>query len=188
MGWVDLVILGIVGISALIGLARGFLREVLSLVSWVLAYWCSIHFADRLARLFHSFIASDTIRLALAYASIFIAVLLLGAIVNHAVGRLVRATGFGGTDRMFGVGFGVLRGVAILTLLVLLAGMTSIPGAQWWRQSVFLGQVEPVAAWVRDRLPTNLASRIRFSDAQPAAGAADHDFAHGDSLTAGPDR
>src|SRR5699024_9770965 len=98
MGWIDLVFLGIVGVSALIGLARGFLREVLSLAAWVLAYWFSIRFAEALARLFRGLIDSETIRLALAYAGIFIGVLLVGAIINHAVGRLVRATGFGGTD------------------------------------------------------------------------------------------
>lgn len=167
MGWIDFFILGVVGISALIGLARGFLREVLSLASWILAYWMSIRFAEPVADLFRSLIASDTIRLALAYAGVFIGVLILGAIVNYLIGRFVDATGFGGADRMLGVAFGVLRGIAILTLLVLFAGMTSMPRDSWWRESVFLGQIEPVAIWVRGRLPANLAGRIRFPETRP---------------------
>lgn len=167
MSWIDYAILGIVGVSALIGLSRGLLREVISLSAWVMAYWLSTRLAEPIADVFRTSLESDTLRLASAYAGVFIGVLILGAVINHLVSRFVDATGFSGTDRTLGVAFGIARGVAILTIFVLLAGMTTLPRDDWWRQSVFLERIEPLAVWVRDRLPASLAGSIHFSEMSP---------------------
>lgn len=163
MVWVDYAIVGVVVLSMLISLFRGFVRECLSLVAWVLAFLVSIRFAGLVSQWLAVWIHSASLRLGVAYAGLFVLVLVVGAVVNYLGGRFVSATGFTGTDRMLGLVFGAARGVAIITLLLLAAGLTSLPHDAWWRHSLLISRMEPMAVWVRDRLPPDLAQRIRFS-------------------------
>ena len=119
----DIVILVIIGISALLSLVRGFIKEALSLVTWIAAFWVSLAFTDRAADLLANWVSLPSARAALAFAGLFVAVLLLGGLVNYLIGQLVRKTGLGGTDRMLGMVFGVLRGVMVVAVLVLLAAL-----------------------------------------------------------------
>ena len=162
MIWVDYAIVGTVALSMLISLFRGFVRECLSLAAWVLAFLVSMWFAPVVSAWLKAWVHSASLRLGIAYAALFVLVLVAGAVVNYVAGRFVSATGFTGTDRMLGVVFGAIRGVAIVTLLLLAAGLTSLPRNAWWRQSLLIGRIEPMAVWVRARLPADLSQRIRF--------------------------
>lgn len=154
MNWLDLVFIGIIAVSVVISLVRGFVREVISIVVWAAAFWISIRFARILATYLEGLVASPTIRLVAAFAGLFIATLLLGAIINYLAGQLVGRTGLSGTDRALGVVFGGLRGGLIVGLLVLMAGLTSIPQETWWRQSRLAAWFTPwvcsvgVAGWL----------------------------------------
>ena len=82
-------------------------------------------------------------------------------------------TGFAGTDRALGGVFGVLRGIAVLIVLVLLAGVTPVPRDDWWQQSIFIGRLEAGALWARDFLPPDLAGAVTYPDAPDAPSSAD---------------
>lgn len=169
MIWVDLAILGIVGLSALIGLFRGFTREAIGLVTWVLAFLIAYHLAEPVAGLLSQWISVRSVRLAAAFGGLFIVALIIGAIINYSVSKLVTKTGFAGTDRALGAVFGVLRGVAVLIILVLLAGLTAVPRDQWWQESIFIAHLQEGALMVRDWLPEGLAEEIQFNDVIPPA-------------------
>lgn len=145
MNWLDYVFIGIIVVSAAISLMRGFIREALSIVVWVGAFWISMHFARQLASYLDGYLHSPTLRLGVAFAGLFIAVLVLGGLVSYLAGTLVGRTGLGGTDRLLGMIFGGLRGALIVGLLVLMAGLTSIPRERWWQESVLATQFRP---WV----------------------------------------
>jgi len=145
MNWLDFVFLGIIAASVLISLVRGFVREVLSIVVWVAAFWLALRYSDGLAARLEPFVGSPTIRLVAAFAGLFIITLLLGALLNYLAGQLVGRTGLSGTDRALGVVFGGLRGLAIVALLVLAAGLTAVPGERWWQESLLAGRLQP---WV----------------------------------------
>jgi len=145
MNWLDLVFIGIIAVSVVISLVRGFVREVISIVVWAAAFWISIRFAPVLSTYLEGWVDSPTIRLVAAFAGLFVVTLILGAIINYLAGQLVGRTGLTGTDRMLGVVFGGLRGGIIVGLLVLMAGLTSIPQETWWRQSRLAGWFTP---WV----------------------------------------
>ena len=132
MNWVDYLIIGIILISAGISVVRGFIKEVLSLVSWAVALWVAVMFYAHLASLLTSYIDPATLRFFIAFIILFIVTLILGALVNHLISQLVEKTGLSGTDRALGVMFGILRGVAIVTILVLVAGVTPMPSDNWW--------------------------------------------------------
>lgn len=178
MNWADVAVLAIIALSAVIGFFRGFLREVVGLASWVVAFYLAFVSAESAAVWFRRWIDSGSIRIAVAFAAVFIAVLVLGAIVNYILGRLVSKTGFAGTDRALGGAFGIIRGAAILVLLALLAGMTPLPKDAWWQDSVFINHLQDGAIRVRAWLPERFTNAIVYpTDGQvmrelPISGAA----------------
>jgi len=163
MFWVDYLILGIILISSGISIVRGFIKEVLSLASWILSFWVALMFHPHLATLLIDYVATPSIRLFAAFFALFIVTLILGALVNHLLSQLVEKTGLTGTDRSLGVVFGLLRGLAIVTLLVLVAGATPMPADSWWQNSILLEFFEQMAIWARSFLPNNIAEYINFS-------------------------
>jgi membrane protein required for colicin V production len=162
MIWIDVAILAVIALSAIVGFFRGFLREALGLATWIVAFWMAFMFANSASEYLRRWIDADSARLAVAFAVVFIGVLIVGAVFNYLLGRLISQTGFAGTDRALGIVFGVVRGVAVLVLLVLLAGVTPVPKDNWWQQSLFVGQLEAGAIWVRDYLPPNIAQAINY--------------------------
>lgn len=163
MNWVDFVILAVILVSTLISLVRGFVREAMSLVVWVAAFWVSITYADRLEPLFVEHISTPSLRLALAFFLLFLATLIVGGLVNYLIGKLVDKTGLSGTDRVLGMVFGAARGVAVVALLVLLGGLTALPQDPWWKESSLMPHFQMLAVWVRDFLPPDIAENIIFS-------------------------
>lgn len=163
MNWVDYAILTVIAISILIGLFRGFTREALSLTGWILAVWVTLTFADELERLLRPFIESKSGRLVVAIALLFLATILVAALVNHLATELVKKAGLSGTDRVIGLAFGFARGCAIVVVLVLLSGLTPMPQDGWWRQSYLLHYFEDMAMWLRGYLPPEVAASIRYS-------------------------
>ena len=171
MIWIDYALLAVVGISGAVSLMRGFLREVLSLIGWVAAFWVAIAFSGEAATLIEAHVSSPSVRHAIAFAALFVGVLLLSGVVLRLMGLLVEKTGLSGTDRTLGILFGVLRGVVIAGLLVLLAGLTPLPRDPWWSRSVFLPHFERVANEIRAYLPPDIQERIRFGpESEPESG------------------
>jgi membrane protein required for colicin V production len=171
MIWADFVIIAVIALSALVGFFRGFLRETLGLATWIAAFYCAFTFANAGAVFLRRWVSIGSARLAIAFFIIFIIVLLIGAIFNHLLGRLINGTGFAGSDRVLGIVFGVVRGVAVLVLLVLLAGVTPVPRDSWWQRSLLIGHLEAGALWVRGYLPSDLAGAITYPDAPDAPSA-----------------
>ncbi len=147
MIWIDFVILGIIGLSCFISLVRGFVREAFSLVVWFAGFFVASRFYADLAVYFTSF--SDLlIRNGIAIVVLFVATLILGAIINYLIGQLVNHTGLSGTDRVLGVCFGAVRGVLVVSaLLFFMDTFTSLSQSDWWKQSVLIPEFGVVVNW-----------------------------------------
>lgn len=165
MPWLDIAILVVVGLSALISLIRGFVREAFSLAVWVLAFWVAWSFFRDLEVPLRPWLDSPTLRLGLAFALLMIVTLVLGGLVNYLIIQLVERTGMSGTDRLIGMVFGTARGVLLVAVLVLLAGLTPLPSEGWWFESNLVGYFEELALWLRDLLPPEMAERFRYTAA-----------------------
>lgn len=160
MIWVDWVIVGIIGLSAAISLARGFVREALSIVIWIVALWAAFHFTAPFAQVFLGAIELASVRLAVAALILIISILVLGSMLSWVVGRLMQSTGLSGTDRLLGAVFGALRGLVTVTALVAVASWTPLCQDPWWRQSQLIPTVESLAIHARDFLPASLREII----------------------------
>jgi membrane protein required for colicin V production len=158
-----MLIVGIILLSALVSLVRGFVREAFSLAVWVLAFWVSWSFFRDLAVPLQAWIGSPTVRLGIAFAALMIATLTVGGLVNYLIIQLVERTGMSGTDRLIGMIFGAARGVLLVAILVLLAGLTSLPREDWWLESTLVGYFQELSFWLRDLLPPEFADHFRYT-------------------------
>lgn len=174
LNWADYIILAIVALSVIVGLFRGFFRESVSLAAWILAFLAAIWFAEPLSGFLAQWIDRPQIARGVAYVSLFIGVLIGGAVVNFLVGKLVRASEFTGTDRTLGSVFGLVRGGVIVVALILLLTITDkpdepfLPAESWWQDSTLIGVLEPYARWAHQWLPDDAAAYFVFDVPAPA--------------------
>lgn len=131
----DWVILGFIALSVLIGLVRGLVVEVLSIVIWVVAVVLAIRHGETVGALFQEAVELPSARVALGYGLVFFGTTIVGALLLWLTRQLVAGTGLSGTDRLLGAGFGLLRGVLLVVVVVTLARMTPLPRDPWWQES-----------------------------------------------------
>jgi len=162
MLWPDYAILAIIAVSVLVGALRGFIKEVFSLVVWAAAFLVAYYFAGDVADLMASAVALPSARTAMGFAGLFIAVLLVGGLINYLLGKLVETTGLSGTDRLLGGVFGAARGVALVVALLLVCGFTPIPADPWWKDSLTIQRALPLVEWAADLLPETVSEHLDF--------------------------
>ena len=165
MNWFDYGVLVVIGVSALISVTRGFVREALALAAWILSIWIAVSFSEPLAAMLESFISTPSVRLIAAFMLLFAGSLLMMSIINMLAVKLVRSTGLTGTDRAIGMLFGIVRGVFVVAVLVFLAGLTPLPQDAWWRESLFMPHFQELALWLRDFLPADVAQYFSYQGA-----------------------
>lgn len=156
MAWVDWVFIVVVLLSTLVGLWRGFVREALSLATWLFAFWLAWAFSDTAARWFARWIETPSLQLVAGFALLFFVVLIVGALVNHFAAIALERTGLTGTDRAVGIGFGLLRGVVLVTVLVMVGVIIKLDRDPWWEQSLLIEYFEPVAIWLMGLFPESI--------------------------------
>lgn len=162
MNGADLFILATIGLSMVIGLVRGLVVEVASLLAWIAAALAAMTLGPQVGTLFEGAIEADSARIALGYALVFVVALVVGAIAVWLLRKIVAGTGLTGTDRMFGLLFGLARGGVIVVAMVMLAGLTPFPRDDWWQQSRALPAFEEMAAKATRYLPQALRDNIDF--------------------------
>jgi len=155
----DYTVIAILVASLALGVWRGLTYELLSLAGWPIAFVLSKLFAGNIAPMMPG---EGTMRIALAYAAVFIAALILWSLLVMLFSRLVKAVGLGGLDRAMGGVFGLVRGLLVLLALVWLAGLTSMPEQPFWRNAQASRAAEDVALWTRGWLPDGVAQRIHY--------------------------
>ena len=150
MNWADWVIIGILTISALFSLRRGFVKEALSLVTWVSAFVVARLFSNALAVVLEKYIETPSVRIATAFALLFVLMLIVGAIISNLFEMLVNATGLSATDRVLGMGFGIARGGLLVVVLVAMVAQTPAVEDVWWGQSQLIPHFALMESWTRD--------------------------------------
>jgi len=148
--WVDWAIVAVIVISSLISLKRGFVKEALSLLTWIIAGVVAWMFGGALSHHLAEFISTPSAQVIAACAILFVATLLVGALVNFLIGELVRVTGLSGTDRFLGMVFGAARGGLLIVVLVGLLSLAPVQEDLWWRESALVPHFLLVADWSKN--------------------------------------
>lgn len=162
MNWIDYAVLSIVGISILLSVMHGFVRELLSLAGWVVAFLVAQFYAADVAPMLPAAIANDSLRMLAAFLIVFLSVLLAVTLLAVALSSLIKRAGLGATDRLLGAVFGFVRGIAVVTVVVLLAGLTSLPDTPAWRQAMSSAPLEALAKTIKVWLPYDLSKHINY--------------------------
>jgi len=163
MEYADYVIIAIITISILVGVIRGFVEEAFSLAVWATAFLIAFQYSGTVALQLEEHIALPSMRTSLAFAGLFLAVLLVGGLLTFLVGKLVEKTGLSGTDRLLGGVFGGGRGLILVLVLMLVAGLTPVPQDPWWQQSRTIQSLIPLAEWSSQFLPDYILEYLDLS-------------------------
>lgn len=154
--WVDLVIVAIILLSVLTGLFRGFIKEVVALFIWVIAFWVAFHYANLLDPWFQNYVHDKTARTIVTFLVMLFATVIAGALVNGLLGFIVKRSGLSGTDRFLGMVFGLMRGIFIVALCMAVVKMTSLPDEQFRRESTLYAHFDPMVTWLDGLMPDML--------------------------------
>jgi len=163
--WADYTFIIVILVSTLISLVRGFVREALSLISWIIAIWVGYEFSTVLAEmpLLKNTIATNSVRMIISFVVLFLAVVFVGAIINHVITKFIKKTGLNGTDRSLGMVFGMARGVLLVALVVLLGEFTAFSQDNWWKSSQLIPHFDTIAKSIRSVLPKDLDKMKLFN-------------------------
>ncbi|MCW5589528.1 MAG: CvpA family protein [Legionellales bacterium] len=160
--WVDWSIIGLIGLSTLVGIFRGFVREGLSLVVWILAFWLAFQFSNHIATdWIGDHVKNPSLREALAFAGIFVAVLIVGGLINFIISTAVHKTGLGGTDRIMGLIFGFVRGILVVAIVLLFVNLTPITQQTWYSKAQLPSQFTWLVKWIHDLIPASMQKYLQ---------------------------
>lgn len=159
----DYIALAIIVLSLAFGLWRGMVSEIIALVAWGLGIFAAFQFGSELGAMLPGGIDDPTVRALVGCVLVFIAVLIVMAIIRILIVKAVKALGLSISDRLLGMFFGLARGLLITLVLVALGGMTAAPTQPWWRGATLAPPLETAVLAMKPMLPHDLAKRIRFS-------------------------
>ncbi|MBI3560744.1 MAG: CvpA family protein [Gammaproteobacteria bacterium] len=162
MTWVDFLIIGVVLVSAVIGLVRGFVKEALSIVGWIASLLIAWQFTDGLANLLSNWIKTPNLQFLVGFVTLFLLSMLIFALIIFFATKLIQRTGLTAADRTIGIVFGVLRGVFVVLLLVGVAGLTTLPQSDGWRGSLTVNRFQTLTVWLSGYLPASIAKNFIY--------------------------
>nr|WP_307189386.1 CvpA family protein [Massilia sp. UBA6681] len=148
--------------SVIISTLRGLVKEILSLLGWIVAFVVANAYGATLAPMLPELLPGETARLIMAFVLLFLGVRILMGLLSLAIGALITATGLSLADRGLGGLFGLARGIVIVLAAVILCGMTSIPQQDFWRNALLSPMAETGARTVKPFLPAALAQHVNY--------------------------
>jgi membrane protein required for colicin V production len=163
MNWLDYVVLAVFVFSIAWGVWRGLVREVMSLVGWVLAFLAANLFAAPLGDQLPASISRPEYRTLFAFVVIFFLAVVVTALAAIWLHKVMHAVGLGSVDRVFGALFGLLRALIIVLVVAIIAGFTGVPRSAAWKDSLSGSQLAAAVTALRPWLPPALAARLKYN-------------------------
>tara|TARA_R110002073_G_scaffold314917_1_gene487323 strand:- start:303 stop:788 length:486 start_codon:yes stop_codon:yes gene_type:complete len=147
---VDWAIIAVLGLSILLSLWRGFVREAVSLAGWIAAFVIANMFVGEMAAFLQQWIANVTGRYVAAYALLFAGMLMVAGIAGKLSAQVVKVTGLTLLDRLLGTVFGFVRGVIIVLVVVYVLRQLALPqNLLWLDESQLMPHVDMLGQWVQ---------------------------------------
>jgi len=148
--WFDYCLAVVIFLSLILGIKRGFVKEIISIITWLAAFFVAILFTNYLAIYFGQYIKSALLANFVGFFVLFVGVLIIGALVNYIITQLVQKTGLTIADRFFGAIFGGVRGILIVLLIVFIVSAANFQSAQWYQKSQLTYRLQGVSNWIQD--------------------------------------
>lgn len=158
----DYGVLFIIGSSVLLSVMRGLVRELMALAGWVIAFVVANLFSDTVSLWLPESLGSMSVRVLAAFVLLFVATLLIMSLLARLIRSLVHGAGMSVEDRILGGVFGLARGLLVVMIAVLLAGLTTLPRQPVWNNAMLSAPLEALAVFVKPWLPQYLSQRITY--------------------------
>ena len=183
LSWIDIGIVIILLISIAVAIFRGFVKEAVSLASWIAAIWLAITFSHQVAlflpasideaslSLSQSEVEVSKLRVGIAFVLIVIGTLIAGALLNYILSHFTENRAIKGIDRLLGGFFGFFRGSVIIVLLILAASYTNFPLSDTWKSSQVLPPFEALAKKAIEIMPPEFSKYFSFGEPELTASS-----------------
>ncbi len=168
----DWTIIAVVGMSMLFAFFRGVTRELIALLAWVLGFVAAVALTPLLGGMLPEIGNNPVFRYLIAFVAVFIACLVMGALIAWPLASVIRKAGLGFVDRFLGAVFGVARGAVLVMAFVLVAGLTTLPRLDWWQNAALAPPLAAAALSLKPWLPPEWAQRLDYSREGRAPAAA----------------
>lgn len=162
MIWVDFTFIGLVGVCAVIGFLRGLDKETFSLLFWILASWVGLNLSRQFSVFLEHFINHPIARLFASFIALFAITLAVGGLIGFLVSLVSKNKQPTFMRRFGGMVIGAIRGLLVVTLVVLLAGFTPLPKDAWWAESMLIPPFQLCAIWLRDHISSGMTEYIGY--------------------------
>ena len=162
--WFDALLLMVIALSIVLSFFRGFVKEAISLLSWVLAVVLGLKLAPVISRYWLSSLASSTVAYVIAFIGVVITALLLGFAISKIIKLFATLTGLGIFDRALGVVFGFVRGVLLATLMTMLVSVTALASSSWFENSAMKVALRKPEQWMQHFVPNDIAPIGQWAD------------------------
>ena len=147
---IDYLLIAVFVLSAALGIYRGFVKEALSLLGWVIAVWAAWRYGARVADWGSDFSDNPMARVWVARVIILVVVLFASGVISAIVSFLMGKTGLDGTDRVIGMIFGLGRGLVLAAVVINVLQYAGFEADPWWEESRLITYIMPVADSLRD--------------------------------------
>ena len=161
LGWVDWSLAAVLVVSVVVGLWRGLVFEVLSLLGWVAAYIAAQAFSPMAAAHLPVGTPGSAVNLGAAFAVVFLLALVVWSLASRLLQMLIHATPLRVVDRVLGAGFGLLRGAVLLLALATVVSMTPAARSDAWQDSLGATWLTAMLHELRPVLPQDVARHLR---------------------------
>lgn len=161
--WMDVGIIVVIGLSIVMGVIRGFIKELVALCVWALAIWCAYAYNGLFDSLLNSYVHDPMLKKAIGFVIILLLMVFAGGLLNTFLGMAIRTSGLGATDRLLGIGFGFFRGVLIVSFVMLAVKLTGFPYQNYTQNSQLYAHLDPVVNWLSGFTP-DMIGRIKTLD------------------------
>jgi membrane protein required for colicin V production len=156
----DWVVLSLLAASVLLGLWRGLVYEVLSVLNWLAAFVLAQWLAPRVALMLPLSRAGDSVQYAAGFVVVFVAALFAGGFVAWLVSKLVAAVGLRPVDRVLGGLFGVVRGLVAVLVLAVVVNLVGLARGAWWSESTTAGVAAAALRGLKPVVPERLVTYL----------------------------
>jgi membrane protein required for colicin V production len=176
MNGADYLIVGVLAISMLLGLVRGFVRESIALLAWLGGIWLAWRYAALLQPQLEGMPGGEIAQIWAARAIILISVLILGWLLASILAYMLRHSGLSiAVDRLLGMLFGVLRGAVVISVVILLAQFLQLEQTRWWKRSKLLPYATATAGWIQSFAETGMELLRQANPTPVPKASADYD-------------
>ena len=167
----DIILIGVMLISALLAMIRGFMREVLSIAAWLIAALATLYAFSKIMPSAKSYFNNDIVAYAVVLGGTFLATLLIVSVITVRFSDMVLDSRVGALDRTMGFLFGLARGLIIVVVAFLFFAWLVPDRSQpdWVRSAKSRVVLQGTGDWLMSMLPEDLDATIskRFKKAKP---------------------